>query len=279
MNNLIPFHTHLRSQSEQAVPDESLSWGTQEELPESQINDLETSSELALDFLKSSRRFQSEKKDEGYAYCFSPLFSFLSQPHCFPLLLPQPPTASCPQALLLRQPEPHLHIPAVLAPSASPQAFLEPHLHVCKQTSCSSVLLAQKLKEKMAVQLSGLWLQHCPLIPLGRRTKQLWLPTPSASMSSLSAPSSSIQIVGGRNSGWHGQGNVNLGGVSDSEQEFNWVDLDADLYHWTKGLRPVQWYPGHIAKTEKELKEQLKLMDVVIEVRDARIPMSTSHPQ
>ncbi|KAI7979787.1 hypothetical protein LOK49_Contig248G00001, partial [Camellia lanceoleosa] len=42
---------------------------------------------------------------------------------------------------------------------------------------------------------------------------------------------------------------------------------------------PVQWYPGHIAKTEKELKEQLKLMDVVIEVRDARIPMSTSHPQ
>lgn len=40
-----------------------------------------------------------------------------------------------------------------------------------------------------------------------------------------------------------------------------------------------QWYPGHIAKTEKELKDQLKLMDVVIEVRDARIPMSTSHPQ
>lgn len=44
-------------------------------------------------------------------------------------------------------------------------------------------------------------------------------------------------------------------------------------------MRPVQWYPGHIAKTEKELKEQLKLMDVVIEVRDARIPMATSHPQ
>lgn len=41
----------------------------------------------------------------------------------------------------------------------------------------------------------------------------------------------------------------------------------------------LQWYPGHIAKTEKELKEQLKLMDVVIEVRDARIPLSTTHPQ
>jgi len=40
-----------------------------------------------------------------------------------------------------------------------------------------------------------------------------------------------------------------------------------------------QWFPGHIAKAEKELKEQLKLMDVVIEVRDGRIPISTSHPQ
>ncbi|KAK8935190.1 hypothetical protein KSP39_PZI013959 [Platanthera zijinensis] len=39
-----------------------------------------------------------------------------------------------------------------------------------------------------------------------------------------------------------------------------------------------QWYPGHVTKTEKELKERLKLMDV-IEIRDARIPMSTSHPQ
>ncbi|XP_022759726.1 DAR GTPase 3, chloroplastic-like [Durio zibethinus] len=41
----------------------------------------------------------------------------------------------------------------------------------------------------------------------------------------------------------------------------------------------VWWYPGHIAKTEKELKEQFKLMDVVMEVRDARIPLSTTHPQ
>ncbi|KAJ0973217.1 hypothetical protein J5N97_021176 [Dioscorea zingiberensis] len=67
--------------------------------------------------------------------------------------------------------------------------------------------------------------------------------------------------------------------VSEDLQEENyWRKLDVDLYHWTKALRPVQWYPGHIAKTEKELKEQLKLMDVVIEVRDARIPMATSHP-
>ena len=42
---------------------------------------------------------------------------------------------------------------------------------------------------------------------------------------------------------------------------------------------PIQWYPGHIAKAEKALQAQLKLVDVVLEVRDARIPLSTAHPQ
>lgn len=41
----------------------------------------------------------------------------------------------------------------------------------------------------------------------------------------------------------------------------------------------IQWYPGHIAKAEKALKEQLKLVDVVLEVRDARIPRSSSNPR
>lgn len=41
----------------------------------------------------------------------------------------------------------------------------------------------------------------------------------------------------------------------------------------------IQWYPGHIAKAEKALLAQLKLVDVVLEVRDARIPLSTEHPQ
>lgn len=40
----------------------------------------------------------------------------------------------------------------------------------------------------------------------------------------------------------------------------------------------ISWYPGHIAKAERELTDYLKKVDVVIEVRDARIPISTSHP-
>ncbi|MGG6294723.1 ribosome biogenesis GTPase YlqF [Leptolyngbya sp. AN02str] len=41
----------------------------------------------------------------------------------------------------------------------------------------------------------------------------------------------------------------------------------------------IQWYPGHIAKAERNLLEQLKKVDVVLEVRDARIPLTTQHPQ
>jgi ribosome biogenesis GTPase A len=41
----------------------------------------------------------------------------------------------------------------------------------------------------------------------------------------------------------------------------------------------IQWYPGHIAKAERQLKEQLKRVDVVLEVLDARIPIASHHPQ
>lgn len=41
----------------------------------------------------------------------------------------------------------------------------------------------------------------------------------------------------------------------------------------------IQWYPGHISKAERQLKEQLTKVDVVLEVRDARIPLASHHPQ
>lgn len=41
----------------------------------------------------------------------------------------------------------------------------------------------------------------------------------------------------------------------------------------------IQWYPGHIAKAERALKEQIKRVDVVLEVLDARIPIASHHPQ
>jgi ribosome biogenesis GTPase A len=45
------------------------------------------------------------------------------------------------------------------------------------------------------------------------------------------------------------------------------------------GQPDIQWYPGHIAKAERTLKDSLRLVDVVIEVRDCRIPIATAHPE
>lgn len=38
------------------------------------------------------------------------------------------------------------------------------------------------------------------------------------------------------------------------------------------------WYPGHMAKTKKQIIEDLKLIDVVVEILDARIPKSSQNP-
>ena len=40
----------------------------------------------------------------------------------------------------------------------------------------------------------------------------------------------------------------------------------------------IQWYPGHMAKTKKQIIEDLKLVDIVIEVLDARLPKASENP-
>ncbi|GFP75949.1 ribosome biogenesis GTPase YlqF [Clostridium fungisolvens] len=40
----------------------------------------------------------------------------------------------------------------------------------------------------------------------------------------------------------------------------------------------INWFPGHMVKTKREIKENLKLVDAVIEIRDARIPKSSANP-
>ncbi|PHK50719.1 ribosome biogenesis GTPase YlqF [Staphylococcus edaphicus] len=40
----------------------------------------------------------------------------------------------------------------------------------------------------------------------------------------------------------------------------------------------IQWYPGHMAKAKREVTEQLKKVDVVFELVDARIPYSSRNP-
>ncbi|OEH91243.1 ribosome biogenesis GTPase YlqF [Bacillus solimangrovi] len=40
----------------------------------------------------------------------------------------------------------------------------------------------------------------------------------------------------------------------------------------------IQWFPGHMAKARRQVQEKLKLIDVVIELTDARIPQSSRNP-
>ncbi len=41
----------------------------------------------------------------------------------------------------------------------------------------------------------------------------------------------------------------------------------------------IQWFPGHMAKTRRLMKEKLKDLDVVVELLDARIPQSSRNPE
>lgn len=42
---------------------------------------------------------------------------------------------------------------------------------------------------------------------------------------------------------------------------------------------PISWYPGHMTKTKRQITEDLKLVDVVVEILDARIPISSQNPE
>ena len=44
-----------------------------------------------------------------------------------------------------------------------------------------------------------------------------------------------------------------------------------EMFHKTS----INWYPGHMAKTKHEIREKLNLIDVVYEVIDARMPLSS----
>ena len=43
-------------------------------------------------------------------------------------------------------------------------------------------------------------------------------------------------------------------------------------------MSAINWYPGHMAKTRRMLQENLKMIDVVVEILDARAPMASRNP-
>ena len=45
-----------------------------------------------------------------------------------------------------------------------------------------------------------------------------------------------------------------------------------------KEVNVINWFPGHMQKTRRQMQENLKLVDIVIELRDARLPLSSANP-
>ena len=41
----------------------------------------------------------------------------------------------------------------------------------------------------------------------------------------------------------------------------------------------IQWFPGHMAKTRRLISENLKEVDIIVEILDARIPYSSKNPE
>ena len=40
----------------------------------------------------------------------------------------------------------------------------------------------------------------------------------------------------------------------------------------------IQWYPGHMTKARRMMQEDIKLIDIVIELVDARLPLASKNP-
>ena len=44
-------------------------------------------------------------------------------------------------------------------------------------------------------------------------------------------------------------------------------------------MKQIQWFPGHMFKSLREIKEKIKLMDIVYIIVDARLPYSSMNPE
>lgn len=52
---------------------------------------------------------------------------------------------------------------------------------------------------------------------------------------------------------------------------------DKHIVHDDLEQSPINWYPGHMAKAIREIGEKLSLVDIVLEVRDARVPLASGN--
>lgn len=56
----------------------------------------------------------------------------------------------------------------------------------------------------------------------------------------------------------------------------HWFVNNGEIYG--REERAINWYPGHMTKARRMMEEDIKLVDLVIEIVDARIPLSSRNP-
>lgn len=54
-------------------------------------------------------------------------------------------------------------------------------------------------------------------------------------------------------------------------------DYDAEITPDGNPINGINWYPGHMARALREIKEKMKMVDIVLEIRDARAPMASGN--
>lgn len=57
------------------------------------------------------------------------------------------------------------------------------------------------------------------------------------------------------------------------------VEKSAEIEQERPAIGTIQWFPGHMARTRRNIQESLKLVDAVVEIVDARIPLSSRNPE
>ncbi len=65
--------------------------------------------------------------------------------------------------------------------------------------------------------------------------------------------------------------------VNDGFEQKNHEEINQKEQSSESRIFGFNWYPGHIAKAERQLREKISLIDLVIELADARIPRTSTH--
>lgn len=57
------------------------------------------------------------------------------------------------------------------------------------------------------------------------------------------------------------------------------IEKPAEQAEDQPAIRNIQWFPGHMTRTRRKIQESLKMIDAVVEIVDARIPLSSCNPE